>query len=156
MQPILWLARTGPEPKYSCGLGRRSRWGRQESVMANEGTRFEIPADMRALAEKSVEQAKQAFDIFVSAAQHAVSTAENQTASVQAGAKEIGGLAMGFAERNITSSFEFAQRLLQAKDPKDVMALHADYVNSQIAALTEQGQQLGKRMAKMAGEGSQR
>jgi hypothetical protein len=33
--------------------------------MAKEdGTRFDIPADMRALAEKSVEQAKQAFDIF--------------------------------------------------------------------------------------------
>ena len=47
--------------------------------MAKEGNAgFEIPADMRALAEKSVEQAKQAFDIFISAAQHAVSTAENQ------------------------------------------------------------------------------
>ncbi|MGB8176146.1 MAG: phasin, partial [Pseudolabrys sp.] len=39
--------------------------------MAKEGNAdFEIPADMRALAEKSVEQAKQAFDIFISAAQH--------------------------------------------------------------------------------------
>ena len=47
----------------------------------DENARFEIPADMRALAEKSVEQAKQAFDIFISAAQHAVSTAENQAAS---------------------------------------------------------------------------
>jgi hypothetical protein len=65
---------------------------------------------------------------------------------VQAGAKEVGELAMGFAERNITSSFEFAQRLLQAKDPKDVMALHAEYMNSQIA---EQGKELGERMAKM-------
>src|SRR5262245_9699576 len=84
--------------------------------MAKEGTpRFEIPADTRALAEKSVEQAKQAFDIFISVAQHAVSTAENQAASVQAGAKEVGELAMGFAERNITSSFEFVQRLLQAR-----------------------------------------
>jgi phasin len=129
----------------------------QEGVMAKEGTpRFEIPADMRALAEKSVEQAKQAFDIFISAAQHAVSTAENQAASVHAGAKEIGELAMGFAERNVTSSFEFAQRLLQAKDPKDVMALHADYVNSQIAALTEQGKELGERVAKMTGQGSKR
>lgn len=125
--------------------------------MAKEGTPgFEIPANMRALAEKSVEQAKQAFDIFVSAAQHAVSTAENQTASVQAGAKDIGELAMRFAERNITSSFEFAQRLLQAKDPKDVMALHADYVNSQMAALTEQGKQLGERVAKITGQGSKR
>jgi phasin len=129
----------------------------QEGVMAKEGIpRFEIPADMRAVAEKSVEQAKQAFDIFISAAQHAVSTAENQAASVQAGAKDVGELAMGFAERNIASSFEFAQQLLQAKDPKDGMALHADYVNSQFAALTEQGKELGERLAKMAGQGSKR
>ena len=87
--------------------------------MAKEGTRFDIPADMLALAEKSVEQAKQAFDIFISAAQHAVSTAETQAATAQAGAKQVGELAMGFAERNIASSFEFAQKLLQAKEPKD-------------------------------------
>jgi phasin len=121
--------------------------------MAKEGNAgFEIPADMRALAEKSVEQAKQAFDVFISAAQHAVSTAENQAASAQAGAKEVGELAMGFAERNIASSFEFARKLLQAKDPKDVMALHAEYVNSQIALLTEQGKELGRRAAKIAGQ----
>jgi len=75
---------------------------------------------------------------------------------MQNGAKEVGELAMGFAERNMTSSFEFAQRLMQVKDPKDVMALHADYVNSQIAALTEQGKELGERVAKMTGQGSKR
>jgi phasin len=116
---------------------------------------FEVPADMLALAEKSVEQAKQAFDVFISAAQHAVSTAENQAASAQAGAKEVGELATGFAERNIASSFEFARKLLQAKDPKDVMALHAEYVNSQIAVLTEQGKELTSRASKMAGQNPQ-
>src|ERR1700751_2775688 len=107
--------------------------------MAKEdtGPRFEFPADVRALAEKSVEQAKQAFDIFISAAQHAVSTAETQAARAQAGAKEGGELAMGFVERNISSSFEFAQRLLQAREPKDVVALHTEYVNTQIAVLTD-------------------
>ena len=34
--------------------------------------RFEIPSEMRAFAEKSVEQAKQAFDGFISAAHQAV------------------------------------------------------------------------------------
>jgi hypothetical protein len=122
-------------------------------VMAKEdtSTRFDIPADMRVLAEKSVEQAKQAFDIFISAAQHAV----NQAANAQAGAKEVGELAMGFAERNVASSFEFVQKLLQAKEPKDVMALHAEYVNSQIAALTEQARELSKRAAKMTVQGTQ-
>jgi len=124
--------------------------------MPKEGNAgFEIPADMLALAEKSVEQAKHAFDVFISAAQHAVSTAENQAASAQAGAKEVGELAMGFAERNIASSFEFARKLLQAKDPNDVMALHAEYVTNQIAVLTEQGKELGRRAAKMAGQDPQ-
>ena len=125
--------------------------------MAKEAssTHFDIPADMRALAEKSAEQAKQAFDIFISVAQHAVSTAENQAASAQAGAKEVGELAMGFADRNVASSFEFVQKLLLAKDPKDVMALHSEYVNSQIAALTEQARELSKRAAKMTGQGTQ-
>ncbi len=123
--------------------------------MAKESSaRFEIPSDMRALAEKSVEQAKQAFDIFISAAQHAVSTAENQAASAQGGAKEVGELAMGFAERNIASTFEFAQKLLRAREPKDVLALHADFVNSQISTLTEQAKELSKRATKMSGQGT--
>ena len=37
-----------------------------------------------------------------------------------------------------------------------VMALHAEYVNSQIAALTEQGKELGERVAKMTRQGSKR
>jgi|SRR5689334_3724833 len=124
--------------------------------MAKEASmRFEIPSDMRALAEKSVEQAKQAFDIFISAAQHAVSSAESQAATAQAGAKEVGELAMSFAERNIASSFEFAQKLLQAKEPKDVVALHTDYVNTQIASLSDQAKELSKRAVKMAGQGTQ-
>jgi hypothetical protein len=68
----------------------------------------------------------------------------------------VGELARGFAERNIASSFEFAQKLLQAKEPKEVMALHAEYVNTQIAVLTDQAKELSKRVAKMAGQGTQR
>ena len=34
--------------------------------------RFDVPPEMRAFAEKSVEQARQAFDGFISAAHHAV------------------------------------------------------------------------------------
>jgi phasin len=121
--------------------------------MANEGnSNFEIPAEMRAFAEKSVEQAKLAFDSFISATQHAVSTAENHAASARSGAKEAGELAMTFAERNITSSFEYAQKLLRAKDPQEVAALHAEYVKNQIATLSEQAKELSKHAAKVAGK----
>jgi phasin len=127
----------------------------QEDVMAKEGnTNFEIPAEMRAFAEKSVEQAKVAFESFVSAAQHAVSTAENHAENMRTGVKEAGEVAMRMAEHNIASSFEFAQRLLRAKDSQEVTALHAEYVKSQIAALTDQAKELSKQMSKMAGQGA--
>ena len=124
--------------------------------MAKQGVpNFEIPAEMRAFAEKSVEQAKQAFDGFIAAAQHAVNTAENQAASARSGVKEAGELAMRFTERNIASSFEFAQKLMQAKDAAEVMALHADYVKSQMAALTDQAKELSKQATKVAGQTGQ-
>jgi phasin len=123
--------------------------------MAKEGVgNFEIPADMRAFAEKSVEQARLAFDSFIAAAQQAASSAENHAASARTGAKEVGDLAMRFTERNIASSFEFAQRLLRAKDPQEMAALHAEYVKSQVAALTDQAKELSKQATKMAGPGA--
>jgi len=121
--------------------------------MAKEGIgNFEIPADMRAFAEKSVEQAKQAFDSFISAAQHAVSTAESQAVNARSGAKEVGEMAIGFTQRNVASSFEFAEKLVRAKDAQEFTALHADYVKKQIATLTEQAKELAKQATKLTGQ----
>ena len=120
--------------------------------MANQGNmNFEIPAEMRALAEKSVEQARKAFETFMTAATQAASTADKQAAGARAGAKEVGELAVRFAERNVASSFEFAQQLVRAKDSAEVLALQADYVKRQIAALSDQAKELAKETAKMAG-----
>lgn len=112
--------------------------------------KFEVPAEMRELAEKSVAQAKQAFDGFIAATQHAVDTAENQVKSMQTGAKGAGELAMRFAERNVAASFEFAQKLLHARDAQEVTALQAEYVKSQLAALTEQAKELSQQATKMS------
>jgi phasin len=120
--------------------------------MAKDGSpNFEIPAEIRAFAEKGVEQAKVAFESFVSAAQQAVNTAENHATTARTGAKEVGDLAIRFTERNIASSFEFTQKLLQAKDPQALVALHSEYVKTQIAALTEQAKEFSKQAAKLAG-----
>jgi phasin len=125
----------------------------EEDVMAKEGIgNFEVPADMQAFSEKSVEQAKKAFDTFISAAQHAVNTAENQAASARTGVKEVGELALGFTQRNVASSFEFAEKLVRAKDAQEFTTLHADYVKKQIATLTEQAKELAKQAAKLAGQ----
>jgi hypothetical protein len=76
--------------------------------------RFDVPPEMRAFAEKSVEQARQAFDGFISAAHQAMSAFEGQAETARKGAKDVTEKAMTFAERNITSAFEFAQELVRA------------------------------------------
>ena len=48
-------------------------------------TPFDIPDQMRQAADKSVEQAKQAFDQFMEATQKAVAKAEGTAKSVRAG-----------------------------------------------------------------------
>src|SRR5262245_8870959 len=81
--------------------------------------RFDVPPEMRAFAEKSVEQARQAFDGFISAAHQAMSAFEGQAETARKGAKDVTEKAMTFAERNITSAFEFAQELMRARDIQD-------------------------------------
>jgi phasin len=123
--------------------------------MAKEGSAsFEIAAEMRAFAEKSVEQAKEAFNTFISAAQHAVATAESQAQSARSGAREVGEMAIDFTKRNIASSFEFAEKLMHAKDAQELVALHADYVKNQLATLTDQAKELSKQATKLAGHKS--
>ena len=121
--------------------------------MASE-TNFDVQAEFRALTERSLQQAKQAFDSLLAAGVHAASTAGTQVSKAQTGAREAGELAMHFAERNIRSGFDFAQKLARAKDAQEIMALHADYAASQIAALGEQAKELSGKAAELAGQGT--
>ena len=111
---------------------------------------FEIPAEMRNVAEQSVVQARQAFDGFMSAAQKAMSKWEEQTAVAQAGAKNAGEKVMSFAEQNMATSFEFAQRLVRARDLDEMMRLQAEFVKSQMETLTEQAKELGQGVQQAA------
>ena len=109
---------------------------------------FEIPAEMRVFAEQSVEQAKLAFEKFISAAHDTVSTLEGRAKSAQAGAKDVREKAMAYTEENVGNAFAFAQKVVHAKDVNDLVKLQADYIKSQIETLTSQAKELGEAAAK--------
>ena len=117
---------------------------------------FEIPADMRRLAETSVAQAKQAFEGFMTAAQQAVARVESQTAAAQAGATDMSRKAMGFASQNMAASFAFAQKLAQARDVEEVMRLQADFLRSQMQAFADQAKELGASFTQTAADAATR
>ncbi len=107
---------------------------------------YEVPSDMRDLAEKSVDQARRAFDGFMTAAQKAAGQADTSAASMTTNAKSLGSKAMGFAENNVRSAFDLAQKLVRAKDLQEVLALQSDYAKSQMSAIQEQAKELGSLM----------
>jgi phasin len=111
---------------------------------------FEIPTEMRTVAEQSVEQAKTAFDTFMTAAQRTVSSWEGQVSNAQGNAKNVTGRALSFAEQNVTASFDYAQKLVRARDVNEVMRLHAEYLQQQMQALQRQAQELGNSAARTA------
>jgi phasin len=112
--------------------------------------RFEIPKEMRQMAETSVEQARKAFDKFMADAQATAGTIEERRATVRAGAKEIGVKAVSYAEKNVQASLDYAQSLLKAKDLPEVMKLHSEYVQSQMRSLAEQASEMGQIVSRAA------
>jgi hypothetical protein len=82
----------------------------------SEDGRFEIPKEMRSMAEASFGQARAAFEKFLAGANQAAGSFEKHGASVRAGAKDISSNAVSYAEKNVQTSLDYAQSLLQAKD----------------------------------------
>src|ERR1700686_180080 len=116
----------------------------------NGQERFEIPKEMRSVAEASFEQARKAFEKFVASAQATAGTLEERSATVRAGAKDIGAKAISFAEKNVQASLDYAQSLLHAKDLTEVMRLHGDYVQAQMRSLAEQASEMGQIVSRAA------
>lgn len=113
---------------------------------------MEIPPQIREMAEKSVDQAKKAFDSFVQQAHKAVSTMETQAVQMQSSAKDLNAKAMSFAEANIAASFAFAQKLVRAKDASEIASLQQAFVQDQMKALGEQAKEIGTATTKIVTE----
>ena len=51
-----------------------------------------------------------------------------------------------FAEENIRSAFDHAQKLVRAKDMQEVLSLQSEFVKAQMSALQDQAKQLGSSL----------
>jgi phasin len=111
---------------------------------------FEIPKEMRSMAEASFDQARKGFEKFLTGAQATAGSIEERSATVRAGAKDIGAKAMSYAEKNVQASLDYAQALLHAKDLTEVMRLHGEYVQTQMRSLAEQASEMSQVVSRAA------
>ena len=112
--------------------------------------RFEMSKEMRSVAEASVDQVRKNFEKFLASAQATTGTMEERGATLRAGARDISGKAIAYAESNVQASLDHAQSLLKAKDLTDVMRLHSEYVQAQMRALAGQASEMGQVVGKAA------
>ncbi len=68
---------------------------------------FAIPNELRAFAEQSVAQARQAFDGFIQAANQAMGQMQGQAQAAHSGASEIAHKSMTYAEQNVAAYLRF-------------------------------------------------
>ena len=114
---------------------------------------LEIPNEMRAVAERSVEQAKAAFNNYMQAAEQAVSILEGRVEASQGSALDISKKAMSFAERNVLSALDCAEKFVQVKDIQELVRMQTEFVQSQMQALTEQAKDMGETVGQVAMSG---
>jgi phasin len=112
--------------------------------------RFEIPKEIRSMAEANFGQARKAFEKFVSSARDTAGSLEERGATVRSGAREIGATAASNTEKNVQASLDYGEALLKAKDLNDVMRLHSEYVTGQMRSLTEQASEMGQIVGRAA------
>jgi phasin len=112
--------------------------------------KFEIPKDVQSMAEASFDQARKAFEQFVTNAKDTAGKIEERNATVRAGAKDLSAKALAYAERNVQSSLDYAQSLLKAKDLTEIMRLHSEYVQGQMRSLAEQASEMGQAVSRAA------
>jgi phasin len=109
---------------------------------------FAVPNEMRAFAEQSVAQARKAFDGFIQAANQTMGQLQGRAEAAHSGATEIAHKSISYAEQNVAATFDFAQKLMHAKDAAEMMGLQSEYLSRQMQALSSQVQDLSQSAAK--------
>jgi phasin len=113
-------------------------------------TPFDIPDQMREAADKSVGQAKKAFDDFMDATQKAVAKAEGSVNTLREGAADANRQAIAYVEDNVAASFDLAHRLVRAKSVEEMAVIQQEFIQRQMRGLAEQGKSLGEMMTRTA------
>src|SRR6266699_5214187 len=86
--------------------------------------KLEVPAELREMAEKTIDQAEKAFGMFFDAASKSM-------ASVPGAGSEMSKQALSFTEQNMKAAFEHARKLVHATDLQEAMRIQSEFLRSQ-------------------------
>src|SRR6202021_669664 len=97
--------------------------------------KLEVPAELRDLAEKTIDQAEKAFGMFFDAASKSM-------ASIPSPGTEVSRQALPFTEQNMKAAFEHARKLVHATDLQQAMQIQSEFLRSQFTNAGEHMRQI--------------
>lgn len=106
--------------------------------------KLEVPAELRNMAEKTIEQAEKAFGMFFDAA-------NNSMASITHPAAEISKKALSLTEQNMKAAFDHARKLVHATDLQEVMQIQSEFLKNQFTNAGEQMKQIAEGVMRRGG-----
>jgi len=110
--------------------------------LGNLGLDTAVPEGVRALAEKSVAQTREACDRSLDAFDASLTTFEKSFEAAGQGAAAFNRKIIDIARRNVDASFELAMSLASAKDLTDIVHLQAAFWRKQFAILSAQAEEV--------------
>lgn len=111
---------------------------------------MEIPEPVRQMAERNVEQSRNAYSQFAEMAKRAQYMVAKSSGTMTQTALDIQMKALRFAEQNVDAGFSLASELARARDMKEYMEIQTRHAQRQMQAYATQAQEIGRLMTEAA------
>ncbi len=111
----------------------------------------EIPAAVREMAERNVEQSRAAYAQFLTLARQAQDMmSQSPQGDTFKNAMDVQTKALRYAQQNVDASFRFASELARARDLREYSEIQTRYAQTEVITYTQQAQDLGRLVAEAA------
>jgi phasin len=116
----------------------RGQHRQQESVMASDAFKPEVPEPLRELMKMSIEQAQRAFEAFISTSEKTWKSLETISPSGRASLYALNAKIVEITRRNAEANFALAMKLAESKDVHQAMELQSRHVREQMETFVRQ------------------
>jgi len=115
-----------------------------------EGVDMAVPEAVRAIAEQTVTQSREAYETAKDTMEEAVEVLEKSIDQAGQGAAAFNRKVIDNAQTNLNTGFDLAKDLASAKNIAEIIELQASYARKQFEALTAQAEDIRTLSTKIA------
>jgi hypothetical protein len=109
---------------------------------------FEVPEELRQLAEDNVERVRKLYLQYMEGVSKAMGVwSPSSSGTASPGFEEMRERAMKITQENADAAFKLAKEVANAKDLQELVTLQTRYVQSQMKWYAQQTQEFGQLMA---------